>query len=59
VVTVEDWVEVQLSLIRMQQADLLQVFLPYIWDGSRTFYAAIKERNFLAITDGREEGLPK
>ena len=50
----QDWVEVQLSLIRMQQAELLQVFLPYVWDGRRTFYAALQGRNFLALTDGRD-----
>lgn len=42
----QDWVEVQMSLIRLQQAELLQVFMPYIWDGERSFYTAIKERKF-------------
>jgi hypothetical protein len=42
----QDWVEVQLSLIRLQQADALQVFMPYVWDGRRTFYAAVRDRNY-------------
>ena len=42
----QDWVEVQLSLIQMQQADFMQVFLPYVWDGKQTFYAALKAKNF-------------
>ena len=50
----QDWVQVQMSLIHMQQADLLQVFLPYVWDGKQTFYAALQGRNFLALTDGKE-----
>lgn len=41
-----DWIEVQLSLIEMEQVEALQVFLPYIWDGQKTFYMAIKENNF-------------
>src|SRR5688572_1029073 len=28
-----DWVAVQLSMIELRQAELLQVFLPYIWNG--------------------------
>jgi len=42
----QDWVEVQISLIQMRQADFAQVFLPYVWDGSRTFYAALVEQNY-------------
>lgn len=45
----QDWVEVQISLIKMQQVDFLQVFLPYVWDGKKTFYAALKENKFLAL----------
>lgn len=45
----QDWVEVQMSLIRLQQAELLQVFMPYIWDGERSFYTAIKERKFAGL----------
>lgn len=40
---VQDWVEIQLSMIQMKQADFLQVFLPYVWNGKQTYYAAIKE----------------
>ena len=45
----EDWVSVQLSLIAMQQVDFLQVFLPYVWDGKQTFYAALKASNYRAL----------
>ena len=47
----QDWVEVQISLIKMQQADFMQVFLPYVWDGRQTFYHALKEKNFLALPE--------
>jgi hypothetical protein len=51
---VQDWCEVQVSLIRMQQAEFLQVFLPYVWDGQRTFFTAMKDGGFkqLQLTAG-------
>lgn len=52
----QDWVEVQLSLIQLQQADFLQVFLPYVWDGRRTYYAALKANNFLALPEPQRVG---
>lgn len=42
----QDWIAVQLSLIHMQQADVLQVFLPYVWDGEQTFYEHLKGSGF-------------
>jgi hypothetical protein len=39
----QDWVEVQLSLIRLQKVEILQVFLPYIWDGNKSFYTLLRE----------------
>jgi hypothetical protein len=44
-----DWVAVQLSLIEMKQAELMQVFLPYLWTGKTTFYESIKQDKFRAI----------
>ncbi len=49
-----DWVSVQMSLIEMNQVEALQVFLPYIWDGNRTFYSALKESKFKFL-EGRKE----
>jgi hypothetical protein len=42
----QDWIAVQISLIQMQQADVIEVFLPYVWDGERTFYHALKAGGF-------------
>lgn len=50
----QDWVEVQLSLIQMQQADFVQVFLPYVWDGKQTFYEQLKAKNFLALPEAEK-----
>ncbi len=49
---VQDWVEVQLSLIEMGQAEIMQVFLPYVWDGRQTLFGAIKQSGFKALTSG-------
>lgn len=42
----QDWVEVQCSLIEMHQAEFLQVFLPYVWNGKQTFFTALKANGF-------------
>ena len=52
---IQDWIEVQLSLVEMKQAEAAQVFLPYFWDGKKTFYAAIKERKFVGIVNKQEQ----
>lgn len=49
----QDWVEVQLSLIQMHQVEFLQVFLPYVWTGKTTFYDLLKGQNFKMLTDGK------
>lgn len=45
----QDWTEVQLSLIAMNQAEFLQVFLPYVHDGNESFYQRLKGNNFAAL----------
>ena len=48
----QDWVEVQISLIQMQQADVLQVFLPYVWNEEfqSSFYSLLKDGGFKQLT---------
>lgn len=41
-----DWVQVQISLIKLRQADVLQVFMAYIWDGEQTVYEKVKGAGF-------------
>lgn len=50
---VQDWVEVQLSMIQLKQADFVQVFLPYVWDGHQTFYHRLKASGFRAMLPER------
>jgi hypothetical protein len=45
---ISDWIEIQLTLIHLEQADFLQVFLPYIFDHKtgKTFYNKIQDNGF-------------
>jgi hypothetical protein len=44
-----DWVEVQMSMIQMKQAETLQVFLPYITCNGETFYQRLKGQGYRAL----------
>lgn len=46
---IKDWVEVQMSMIQLKQADVMEVFLPYAWDGKQTYYAALKSSGFAGL----------
>lgn len=49
-----DWTQVQISLIKLNQADALQVFLAYIWDGNQTYYEYLKGNQFKALPSPAE-----
>lgn len=48
---VSDWVEVQLTMIKLEQAELLQVFLPYVYnpETDKTFFNQLKETGYKAL----------
>ncbi|MBK7885151.1 MAG: hypothetical protein IPJ81_16210 [Chitinophagaceae bacterium] len=48
---ISDWVEVQISMITLEQAELLQVFLPYAYNPAKdqTFFEQLKEGGFKAL----------
>jgi hypothetical protein len=46
---VQDWVEVQISLIKLKQVETLQVFLGYVWDGEKDFYTQVKNTQYRAL----------
>lgn len=48
---VSDWVEIQLSMIKLEQAEMLQVFLPYAWNPTteETYYQKVKAGGFKAL----------
>jgi len=46
---VQDWVEIQLSMIAMEQAQFLEVFMPYIFDGKHTYFEHHQANQFKAL----------
>lgn len=52
---IQDWVEVQMSMIQLKQAEHLEVFMPYIWDGETTVYGRLKESGFRALLPEKSE----
>lgn len=47
----QDWVQVQMSLIKLKQVDVVQAFLAFIWDGSQTYYDYLKAGKFKALPE--------
>lgn len=52
---VQDWVEVQMSMIQMQQADFREVFMPYLWDGKQSFYQRVEASGFAGLLPEKSE----
>lgn len=51
-----DWVHIQLSIIQMDQAEAVQVFLPYAYDPrtEQTLFERFKDGGFKQLTAGQE-----
>lgn len=51
---VSDWVEIQLSMILLEQAVALQVFLPYVYNPATetTFFEQLEQSNFKMLSNG-------
>lgn len=45
----QDWVQVQMSLIKLKQADFRELFMGFLWDGKRSYFQALKDGGFRAL----------
>jgi hypothetical protein len=45
----QEWLEIELTKIGLNQTEPLQAFLSYIWDGKQTYFTALKERSFKGL----------
>ncbi|RYE53991.1 MAG: hypothetical protein EOP48_13225 [Sphingobacteriales bacterium] len=51
---ISDWVEIQISMVMLEQADLIQVFLPFVYNPKteKTFYDQVKGNDFKMLANG-------
>lgn len=51
-----EWVEIQLSFIQMEQAEVLEVFLPYTYNprSDKTLFETYKGNGFKQLTEGKQ-----
>lgn len=47
-----DWIDIQVSLIQLDQAEAVEVFLPYAYNGKndKTLFESMKENSFKLLT---------
>lgn len=52
-----DWIDIQVSMIELDQAEAGEVFFPYLYDGrsNKTMWEIAKENNFKQLTQGYHE----
>ena len=46
-----EWVQIQITLIEMEQAEFMELFLAYVFNNDKTFYQQIKNENFKLLTE--------
>lgn len=42
----QDWVQVQMSLIKLKQADFRELFMGFLWDGKQSYYQQVAGNQF-------------
>lgn len=50
-----DWVSIQVSMIQIEQVELMEVFLPYAYDmkNDQTFFQKMKDSGFKQLGEGK------
>ena len=53
---VKEWVELQAAMVQLEQVEVMEVFLPYVFigDQNKTFYQVIKDQNFKQLASHGE-----
>lgn len=51
----QDWLEIELTNIQLNQKEPLQAFLSYLWDGQRTYFEILKGHGFKALSENTEK----
>ena len=48
---VSDWIEAQMAMIDLAQVEMMEVFLPYLYDHrkEKTYFEAVKERGYAGL----------
>jgi hypothetical protein len=54
---ISDWVEIQITMIKMEQAEVAQVFLPYAYDpqSDTTLYDRIKKGGYKLLSNSNSQ----
>ena len=52
---VSDWTELQIAMVKMQQADIVEIFLPYLWIGNKSFFKGLSDTNFRLLQQNNTE----
>jgi hypothetical protein len=54
---ISDWVDIQLSMILLEQADALEIFLPFAYNPKtdKTFYNQLKDTGFKGLLEAPEK----
>jgi hypothetical protein len=53
---IKDWLESQMSLIQTEQAEMAEIFLPYLSSGNQSFYEYVRANNFLLPEGSGDNG---
>ena len=56
-----DWVEAQMAMIELAQVEVMEVFLPYVYDHAteKTYFEAVKDRGFKGLLPSGKESQRK
>lgn len=48
---ISDWIDAQMALVELQQADMAEIFMPYMWSEKlgKSLYTMISEKGFVMI----------